>query len=444
MTTMNESTGEDRGTSLPVSQETRTDAETVERKNRRLVRRILSVFFLCAALFGAYEFGLERGRTVSGQDIPSVLSPGSVVFSNTESQDKTIDFSLFWKVWNILKDKYVDRGKLDATKLFYGSIKGMLAATGDPYTTFFDPEEQKSFNEDMSGKFEGIGAEMGIRDDVLTVIAPLDGTPAEQAGLRPNDKILKIGGAKTTGLSLEEAVGKIRGPKGTDVVLNIFRGGEDAARDVTVVRDVINVKSVKLDFRDDGIAVLRVSRFGDSTQREFADAVSTIKKRSPAPTGLIVDLRSNPGGLLDAAVAMASLMIPADQTVVWEENAQGDRKPEKTLGGDVLSGMPTAVLIDEGSASASEILAGALREDRKNVTLIGKKSYGKGSVQELILVGTDMSVKVTIARWLTPNGNQINEKGISPDVDMSISVDDISAGRDPQKDKAVEILQKVK
>ncbi|MEI7749461.1 MAG: S41 family peptidase [Candidatus Moraniibacteriota bacterium] len=432
-------------TQVPLPNESRPETENLEKKNRRLVKRILAVFFLCAALFGTYEFGLEQGKTASGQaGVSSVLSPGSVVFSNTESQDKTLDFSLFWKVWNILKDKYVDRGKLDATKLFYGSIKGMLAATGDPYTTFFDPEEQKSFNEDMSGKFEGIGAEMGIRDDVLTIIAPLDGTPAEQSGLRPNDKILKIDGAKTTGLSLEEAVGKIRGPKGTTVVLNIFRSGEDTARDVTVVRDVINVKSVKLDFRDDGIAVLRVSRFGDSTQQEFADAVSTIKKRSPAPTGLIVDLRSNPGGLLDAAVAMASLMIPADQTVVWEENAQGERKPEKTLGGDVLSGIPTAVLIDEGSASASEILAGALREDRKNVTLVGKKSYGKGSVQELIPVGKDMSVKVTIARWLTPNGNQINEKGISPDIDVNISVDDIKAGRDPQKDKAVEILRKGK
>jgi carboxyl-terminal processing protease len=425
-----------------VSSEVGPDPETLERKNRRLVRRVLAVFFLCAALFGSYQFGREQGKTAPGQVASSVISPGSVMFSNTQSQDKTIDFSLFWKVWNILKDKYVDRNKLDATKLFYGAIKGMLAATGDPYTTFFDPEEQKSFNEDMTGKFEGIGAEMGIRDDVLTIIAPLDGTPSEQAGLRPNDKILKIDGLKTINMSLEDAVGKIRGPKGTNVVLNIFRSGEDTARDVTVVRDVINVKSVKLDFRNDGIAVLRVSRFGDSTQQDFADAVAIITKKNPS--GLILDLRSNPGGLLDAAVSMASLMIPSNQTVVWEEDAQGTRKAEKTIGGDVLSGVPTVVLIDEGSASASEILSGALREDRGNVTLVGKKSFGKGSVQELVPVGKDMSVKVTIAHWLTPNGNQINDKGISPDTEVGITIDDIKAGRDPQKDKAVEILQKNK
>jgi len=416
------------------------DPAVLERKNRRLVKRVLGVFFLCAALFVSYQIGLERGKVSPIQGNPAILSPNEAVFSNIDSQDKTIDFSLFWKVWNILKEKYVDRGNLDAKKLFYGAIKGMLAATGDPYTTFFDPEEQKSFNEDMSGKFEGIGAEMGIRDEVLTIIAPLDDAPAEKAGLRPNDKILKIDGEKTTNLALEEAVGKIRGPKGTEVKLTIFRNGEAESRDVTVVRDVINVKSVKLDMRDDGIAILRVSRFGDDTDREFHLAVSELVGKNPK--GIVLDLRSNPGGLLDSAISMASLMIPSGQTVVWEEDGKGERKGEKTFGGDILSGVPMVVLIDEGSASASEILAGALRENRKNVTLVGKKSFGKGSVQELVPVGTDMSVKVTIARWLTPNGNQINEKGISPDTEVGITIEDIKAGRDPQKDKAIEILKK--
>ncbi|HWQ59982.1 MAG TPA: S41 family peptidase [Candidatus Fimivivens sp.] len=404
-----------------------------------LIKRILYVFFVLGAAFFAYQFGVERGRSDSPTvDGSALIRPGEALFVNSESRDKTIDFSLYWRVWNILKDKYVDRSNLDARKLFYGSIKGMLAATGDPYTTFFDPEEQKSFNEDMSGKFEGIGAEMGMRDGVLTVIAPLDASPAEKAGLRPNDKILKVDGEKTTNLSLEEAVGMIRGPKGTEVSLNIFSEGGQEARDVTVVRDIINVKSVRTDFRDDGTAIIRVSKFGDTTEKEFRNAAETVAGKNP--TGIVLDLRSNPGGLLDAAVAMGSLMIPSGRPVVWEEDAKGNRTAERTSGGDILSKIPTVVLIDEGSASASEILAGALREDRDNVELVGKKSYGKGSVQELVPLGTSMSVKVTIARWLTPDGNQINDKGIAPDTEVSITIDDIKAGRDPQMDKALEVL----
>lgn len=429
-------TGED-GT-LPPLREPWIDPESIERKNRKLVRNVLGVFFLVAAMAGCYLFGVERGRDAVTVD-DATLSPDETVFSNTASQDKTIDFALFWKVWNVLKDKYVDSGNLDSRKLFYGSIKGMLAAAGDPYTTFFDPEDQKSFEEDMSGKFEGIGAEMGIRDEILTVIAPLDDTPSQKAGLRPNDRILKVDGEATTNLGLEEAVSKIRGPKGTEVRLTIYREGEDESREVRVLRDVINVKSVKVEFRNnDEIAILRVGRFGDSTEKEFREAVISVART--APQGLVLDLRSNPGGLLHTAVDMASLMMPAGQAVVIEENGKGDRKTEKTSGGDVLSGVPTVVLIDEGSASASEILAGALREDRKNVTLVGKKSYGKGSVQELIPVGKDMSVKVTVARWLTPDGNQINEKGITPDVEVDLSVDDFKAGHDPQMDKAIELL----
>ncbi len=421
------------------SRSTVSDSETLERNNRRLVRRVLGTFFLSVALFVSYRFGFDRGRAETPTPDASVISPQEVIFSNTASEDRTIDFSLFWKVWNILKEKYVDQGNLDAKKLFYGSIKGMLAATGDPYTTFFDPEEQKSFNEDMSGQFEGIGAEMGIRDGILTIVAPLDESPSQRAGLRPHDKVLKIDGEPTTDLGIEDAVGRIRGPKGTEVKLTIYRDGEEESREVTVVRDIINVKSVTLEFRDDGIAILRVSRFGDSTEDEFRSAVSEIVRADAS--GLLLDLRSNPGGLLGAAVEMASLMIPADRTVVWEENGKGDRRAEKTVGGDVLSSVPTVVLIDEGSASASEILAGALRENRPNVTLLGKKSYGKGSVQELIPTGKETSVKVTVARWLTPDGNQINEKGIGPDVEVDITVDDIVNDRDPQQDKAIEILK---
>lgn len=417
------------------------DPDDMERRNRRLVRKILRVFVVVVLLFFAYRYGFSRGVT-SASAVPEVpISPKEAIFFNTENKEKSIDFSLFWKVWDLLKEKHVDRANLDANTLFYGAINGMLSATGDPYTTFFDPKAQREFSEEISGKFDGIGAEMGIRDDVLTIIAPLDGMPAEKAGLRSGDKVLKIDGQTTSKISIDEAVGKIRGAKGTTVTLSIYRSGEAETRDIVVTRDVINVKSVKVIFRDDGIPVLRVSHFGDDTETEFAKAAREIASKHPK--GMILDLRSNPGGYLDAAVSMASLMLEAGETVVIEEDATGDRKETKSFGGDMLSSIPTVVLLDEGSASASEILAGALRENRGNVTLVGKKSYGKGSVQELIPIGKTMSVKITVARWLTPKGNQINEKGIAPDVEVGVTVDDLKESRDPQMTKAVELLTAV-
>ncbi len=418
------------------------DQVMMERKNRRLMRRILAIFAIAIIALCSYQYGLAKGRAAAVTADSSPIDPKDAIFVNADNRDKTIDFSLFWKVWDLLKEKHVDRATLDAHTLFYGAINGMLSATGDPYTTFFDPKAQKDFSEEISGKFDGIGAEMGIKDDVLTIIAPLDGTPAQKAGLRSGDKVLKINGATTSKVSIDDAVGKIRGPKGTTVTLNIYRSGEAESRDVIVTRDVINVTSVKTTFRDDGLAVIRVSRFGDDTEAEYAKAVSAVVAKHPK--GLILDLRSNPGGYLDSAVAMASLMLPKDKVVVMEEDASGARKETKSLGGDVLSQVPTVVLIDEGSASASEILSGALRENRDNVTLVGKTSYGKGSVQELIPLGNTMSVKITVARWLTPKGNQINQKGITPDVNVDITADDLKNTKDPQMDKAVEILLKGK
>lgn len=425
----------------PANPPSPTPSDMLERKNRRLVARVLRAFFFAIALYIAYRFGVDQGRnTLSTFSAGSPASLSASSFLGKNDQAKPVDFDLFWKVWDILKEKYVDRSTLDAQQLFYGAIDGMLAATGDPYTTFFDPKEQKEFAEDLSGKFGGIGAEMGIRDEVLTVVAPLDGTPAERAGLLANDKILKINGEDSSGFSLEESVSKIRGDKGTEVKLLIYRNGEEAPREVPIVRDIINVKSVKLTFREDGIPVLKVSLFGDDTDTEFAKAVADIISKNPK--GLVVDLRNNPGGLLDKAVVMASAMLPAGSTVVIEEDGKGEQKRERARGGDKLSQIPTMILINEGSASASEILAGALKDNRANVTLVGKKSFGKGSVQVVIPTSKDTSVKITVARWLTPKGNQINEQGIMPDVDVDISADDIKNGRDPQLDRAIEDLLK--
>lgn len=417
-------------------------APTEYERGQKIFRRAFIFFLILFLIGGAFWFGYEQGRgaVVSGNVSGQILSPEDAVFLNKSSQDKTIDFSLFWKVWGLLEDKYVDKSKLDAHELFYGAIKGMLAATGDPYTTFFDPKENQAFKEDISGTFEGIGAEMGIKDNVLTIIAPLEGMPAEKAGLMSGDKILKVNGENIASFSLEEAVNKIRGQKGTEVVLTIFRSGDEGTRDIAVKRDIILVKSVRFEMKDSDIAYIRVSRFGEDTEKEFSDAVKqTTQKKAK---GLIVDLRNNPGGFLESAVNMGSLMLPSGKVVVMEESGTGVRREMKARGGDVLSGLPTVVLINEGSASASEILAGALKDNRTNVTLVGKKSFGKGSVQELLPVNKETSVKITVARWLTPAGKQIHNVGISPDEEIALSADDVKNERDPQLDKAVEILKR--
>lgn len=404
----------------------------------RLFKKAFVFFFVLFLIVLSFWSGYEQGKNVSLAQPENALAPKEAVILNKESQDKTIDFGLFWKVWDILKDRYVDRENLDARKLLYGAIDGMLSASGDPYTTFFDPEENKEFQEDISGTFEGIGAEMGIKDKILVIIAPLEGMPAEKAGLMAGDKVLKINDESTSNMPLEGAVSKIRGQKGTEVKLTIFREGEEETRDITVKRDVIFVKSVRFEIKENSIAYIRINRFGDDTEGEFRSAVRQTSNQKAK--GLIIDLRNNPGGFLETAIEMANLMLPSGKIIVIEENAGGKRDEIRARGGDVLSGLPTVVLINEGSASASEILAGALRDNRDNITLVGKKSFGKGSVQELIPVNHDKSVKITVARWLTPAGNQINDVGITPDIEINITRDDIDNKRDPQLDKAIDVL----
>jgi carboxyl-terminal processing protease len=415
---------------------------TPEKKEQghRLFKKAFLAFFILLLFGVTYYTGYENGREMGDVTASEVLSPEDAIIVNKKGADTTIDFSLFWKVWELLKDKYVDRTGLDARELFYGAIDGMLAATGDPYTTFFSPEENREFNEDISGVFEGIGAEMGMKDNIITIIAPLEGMPAEKAGLLPGDKIVKIDDVASSGYSLDEAVKRIRGAKGTSVKLTIFREGDEETRDITVERGIISVKSVRSETKEGNIAYIRVSRFGEDTDALFTEAVK--KAASDQSKGVIIDLRSNPGGFLDTAVEMASFMLPSGQIVVIEEDGAGKRKELKARGGDILSALPTVVLINEGSASASEILAGALSENRDNVTLIGKKSYGKGSVQELIPVGKDTAVKITVARWLTPEGHQINKAGITPDIEVGMTAEDRENKRDPQLDRALEELKK--
>jgi len=413
--------------------------KTVETKGPNLIlKRYIQIVVLLLVLVGAFLIGFEKGKNSVAYDANPVPIRDVIIKNDATSADKELDFSLFWSVWNLLKSKYVDASGLDARKLFYGAIKGMLAATGDPYTTFFDPNENKQFNEEITGSFEGIGAELGVKNGVLTVIAPLDGTPAQKAGLRAGDKIAKIDGKSTADMSIEDAVNMIHGKKGTSVTLTIFRAGDDNTQDISVVRDTINVSSVTLEFKNGNIAYIKISRFGDDTSKGFSDAIN--KAMAQHAKGLIVDLRNDPGGYLNSAIDVASKLLPGKKIVVMEEDGSKNRQNMYTEGGDVASGLETVVLINEGSASASEILAGALRENRDNVTLVGKKSFGKGSVQEFINLPQGTAAKITVARWLTPKGEQINEVGISPDMDVDLTNDDYNNNRDPQMDQALKTL----
>ncbi len=398
-------------------------------------------FVVVGALLGiilfAFYAGYQKGQSESAMtETPVTLN--QAVFTNTQDGgDKSIDFSLFWKVWNLLKEKYVAHDQLDAKKLFYGAIDGMLAATGDPYTTFFDPEENKEFKEDMDQAFDGIGAEMQMKDSILTVVAPLEDSPAQKAGILAGDKILKINDESTENMTITAAVDKIRGPRGTEVRLTILHPDENGLQEVVVQRDVIRVKSVLLEIRD-GIAIVHVTQFGAETSDEFKKAAEDIRRQTVR--GIILDVRNNPGGFLDAAVDLAGYFLPSKSVVVLEEDAEKQRKELRTRGNNSFGSLPIVVLTNKGSASASEILAAALRENRKDVILIGETSYGKGSVQEVVPVSSTTSVKITVAHWLTPKGNQINGVGIKPDEEVKLGREDFEADRDPQFDRAWAVI----
>ncbi len=404
---------------------------------RKLLKRYLTFFVIVFLIFGSFFVGYKKGQNVSS-NVKNIPLNQAIIESRLPSEDKKIDFSLFWKVWDLIKEKHISRDNLNAQKLVYGAINGMLKATGDPYSNFFDPEESQSFSQDVRGSFEGIGAELGMKDDILTVIAPLEDSPAQKAGIRPGDKILKVNDKIVADLTIDQAVDIIRGKKGTEVKLTIFHEGDRDTGEIVIIRNKIEIKSVKIEFKDDNIAQIKITKFSENTDKEFNEATDAIISKEVK--GMILDLRNNPGGLLDKSVAVASRIIPKGKVVVTEEDSAGRKENLYTSGGDKLSSILTVVLINEGSASAAEILAGALK-DNQGLTLIGKKTFGKGSVQQLIDLPEGSSVKITVAKWLTPNGDYIMETGINPDVEVDMTSDDYNNNRDPQLDKAMEIIK---
>ncbi len=387
----------------------------------------------------------SAGFLVGQDSIPSVEKIEGV--SNKElGQPIAVDFNLFWDAWRVIETKYVDRSDVDKQNMVYGAISGLLKSLDDPYSVFMPPQESKKFMDDIKGSFEGIGAEIGIRKNILTVISPLEGNPAQKAGLMAGDKILKVDDALTADLTLDEAVNLIRGERGTEVILLIARDGLDETKEIKIVRDVIQIPIIKWEMltlsevegENGDIAYIQLYHFTENSAGQFRKTIKEILKLNPE--GLILDVRNNPGGYLEVAVDVASWFLPKGEIVIIEDFGNGDSNKYRSKGYGDLENIPTVILINEGSASASEILAGALR-DIKEIKIIGKKSFGKGSVQQLEKLKGGSSVKITVAKWLTPFGTNINKEGITPDIEIELTLEDIEEMRDPQLEKALEMLR---
>lgn len=395
------------------------------------------VVLAIVGVLGAFGFGIRTGENIQ-----------KGVLASTTDQDLqgasvgNLDLAPMQKVLDTLNSKFISTTASssvpsDKDKV-WGAIEGLTASYGDPYTIFFPPKETSVFQEEVRGDFEGIGMEVAIKDKILTVVSPLKGTPALRAGLKPGDQVLKIDKLSTLGMTVEEAIKQIRGPRGTIVTLTIKRDG--GVQDIKVTRDTINIPTIDTKLRADGVFVISLYTFSANSATLFRNALREFI--NSGSDKLVLDLRGNPGGYLDAAVDMASFFLPMGKTVVIEDS--GTKAPQhfdRSKGYDVFnSNLKMAILIDGGSASASEILAGALHE-QGIAKLVGEKSFGKGSVQELVQITPDTALKVTIARWLTPLGHSISQNGLDPDVVVAITAKDIEKKLDPQMEKAAAVLK---
>lgn len=393
-------------------------------------------FFVVAVLFFAigFTFGQKKVVLDKNSTIPKLIVTNQNVPINVN-----VDFSLFWKVYETLPQKYLNKSDIDGQKILYGAISGMVRSLGDPYTAFLDPKQNENIRSEIAGSFEGVGIQLGFdKEKRLAVIAPLKGTPAEAAGVRAKDLILKIDDKEAFDLTLPEAVDLIRGKAGTKVKLQFLREGEDKPFEREIVRDKIDVKTVTVEYQQakgKEIAVIAVSRFGDKTDAEWNAAVGEVLARGVK--GVIVDMRNNPGGLLSSSVHLASEFIRG--TVVKQQFADGSVSALPIDHNSKFPTTPLVVLVNGGSASAAEIFAGAV-QDNKRGKIVGEKTFGKGTVQDVVDLPGGSGLHVTIAKWLTPKGKTIHHVGITPDTVVELTAGDKDENKDPQMDKALEII----
>ena len=395
---------------------------------------LITTLIALAFFYGGYYFG-QRGYALQIKKNP----PEITVLNKTPS-DQTIDFEQFWKVWELVSTEHLER-PVDSQALLYGAIQGMVEAIGDPYTSYLPPVLNELFDNNLSGTYEGIGAQLGMEEGQVIVISPFDGSPAKRSGLRIQDRILGIDGESAIGSTLSEAVAKIRGPAGTVVKLTV-RNGEEPNREIAITRGAISVPSVNWEDKGEGVAYIRVSRFGPGTSDAWDEVVQEINLQMTELDSVIVDVRSNPGGYLSAAVHLAEEFFTKD-VVLYRENVTGDQMPIDAKRRGLFTKVPGVfVLIDEGSASASEILAGALR-DQVDAVLIGKKSFGKGTIQSVQTFDDSSALHLTQEKWLTPSKVWVHENGMIPDVEVELDTSELENNTDTQLEKAIELAKQI-
>lgn len=400
--------------------------------NNSGIKSFVIQFLAVAVIFFGIGFAVGQKKI----SIDKTSAAPKITFTNQNPPaNQNVDFSLFWKVYETLPQKYLEKGSIDGQKILYGAISGMVRSLGDPYTAFLDPKQNEAMRDELSGTYEGVGIQLGFnKDKRLVVIAPLKGTPAESAGVRPKDLILKIGDKETFDMTLPEAVDLIRGEKGTKVKLSLLHEGEEKSFEKEIERAQINVKSVELEFKQVSkgeVAVIKVTRFGEKTDTEWDSAIEQISNKKVA--GIVVDMRNNPGGLLSSAIHLASEFVKG--TVVKQQGTNGNTGAISADHSGKFLSTPLTVLINGGSASASEIFAGAIR-DNKRGKIIGEKSFGKGTVQDVVPFAGGSSLHVTIAKWLTPKGDSIHGEGITPDIIVEDKTEPDAP--DAQMEKALE------
>ena len=384
-----------------------------------------------------YPDGADITGDLINEKTVSVEVSAPTTLGGDPNMPRGVDFGILWNVWKSVESKYRDLGKLDTQKMVYGATEGVVKSLGDPYSVFLEPKEAKKFGEDIAGEFGGIGAELGYKNGIV-IIAPLKNMPAERVGLRAGDRILEINGTSTLDMTLEDAVSNIRGEKSTTVRLLISREGSPDTIEFKIVRETIKVPTLEWSKKTGDIAYLKIHNFFGAIEDDFVKAENEMK--TAGIKKIILDMRNNPGGLLGAAINISGEFVPKDKLIVSQDFGPGkDSNDFRSQGGNLV-GMPVVVLINEGSASASEIVAGALK-DSAGAKLIGAKTFGKGSVQEVLQLANGSSLKITVASWIRPSGKSIDKEGIEPDIAVEITDADRSANRDPQLDKALSVLQ---
>lgn len=401
----------------------------LNKKTLSYIAVVLSVFALLGSgYFWGYRIGSENPRKIIAQGVTGI-----------DSRTQNGDFSTFWEAWEAIDENYLRSDKITGKDRVYGAIKGLVGSLGDPYSQFFTPEEAKKFEEDVQGVFSGIGAEIGIRKEQLSIISPLKNSPAEKAGVKAGDMILKINSTSTEGMSTEKAVTLIRGPEGTVATLNIYREGWDKPKDFNITRQKIEVPTLESEMKGD-YAHISLYSFNANASKVFYEAVrDALNKKAK---GIILDLRNNPGGYLEVAVNLAGYFVEPGSVVVSENDRTKTIDSFKASGNGALKDFPVVILVNEGSASASEILAGALR-DIRGIKLIGKTTFGKGTVQQLKELSDGSEFKVTIAHWVLPSGKTLENGGLKPDYEVELTDEDVENEKDPQLEKALEIIKQL-